>query len=67
MPLDRNAAGFLQGAIAGIPAKVLVTATGFQVFVPAPVGHHLHDRLLEACVDLAPTTGPVAPFDAWAR
>jgi sarcosine oxidase gamma subunit len=67
IPLHGTTEGFQQGAVAGIPAKVLATATGFQVFVPAPVGHHLRDRLLEACADLGPTTGPAKPFDRRSR
>jgi glycine cleavage system aminomethyltransferase T len=64
IPMPAPGAGFHQGAVAGIPAKVLAHADGFHVFVPSPVGHHLRDRLLEAGADLAPTMGPTRPFDA---
>ncbi len=63
MPLDPRAAGFHQGVVAGVPAKVIATPTGYQVFVPAPVGHHIGDRVLEACSDLTPTIGGPKPFD----
>jgi hypothetical protein len=58
MRLDRQQGDLHQGAVAGVPAKVIVTGSDFQVFVPAPVGHHLRDRVLEACGDLEPITGP---------
>jgi len=63
MPLDQRSTALQQGAVAGVPAKVLATTSGYQVLVPAPVGHHLRDRVLEACVDLAPTIRDDKPFD----
>ena len=56
-----------QGAVAGIPAKVIARASGYQVFVPAPVGHHLRERVLEACDDLAPAMAPPKQFDGRVR
>jgi glycine cleavage system aminomethyltransferase T len=67
MPLDHGSTAFQQGAVAGVPAKVVATVGGYQVFVPAPVGHHLRDRVLEACGDLAPAMGPTRPFDGPVR
>jgi sarcosine oxidase gamma subunit len=67
MPLDRRSTALQQGAVAGVPAKVLATTSGYRVLVPAPVGHHLRDRLLQACVDLTPTMKPDKPFDRGTR
>jgi sarcosine oxidase gamma subunit len=67
IPLNQPAPAFLQGAVAGVPAKVFTTATDYLVFVPAPVGHHLRERLLEACDDLAPIQGSPMPFDGRVR
>ena len=63
MPLEPRGGTFQQGAVAGVPAKVIACSTGYQVFVPAPVGHHLRDRVLEACADLAPSLGPAGQFE----
>ena len=63
MPLDPRGGALHQGAVAGIPAKVLITAGEHRVFVPSPVGHHLHDRVLEACADLAPKVGSTREFE----
>jgi hypothetical protein len=67
MPLERCAGAFHQGAVAGVPAKVIATAGGFQVLVPAPVGHHLRDRVIESCADLTPALGSARPFEGRAR
>ena len=60
MRLDPRAGEFHQGAVAGVPAKVIITRSGFRVFVPSPVGHHLGDRVREACGDIL--TGPKLVF-----
>lgn len=67
MPLDPRGVAIHQGTVAGVPAKVVARASGYQVFLPAPVGHHLRDRVLEACVDLTPTIGPTRTFDGRVR
>jgi len=61
--LDRQDGRLHQGAVAGVPAKVILTESDYRVFVPSPVGHHLRDRILEACGDLAPTMGSPRGFD----
>ena len=33
-----------------------------HLMVPAPVGHHLRDRIMEVCRDLGPEIGPPRPF-----
>jgi sarcosine oxidase gamma subunit len=67
MRLDQRSTALQQGAVAGVPAKVLATTSGYQVLVPAPVGHHLRDRVLEACIDLTPTIKPDKSFDGRMR
>jgi glycine cleavage system aminomethyltransferase T len=67
IPLDQRPGAFHQGAVAGVPAKVITTDTGYQVFVPAPVGHHLRDRVFEACADLTPKLGSPKPFNGRIR
>ena len=54
--------GFLQSAVGDVPAKVLVTSKAIYVMVPAPYGHHLHERITEACADLAPAERPAEPL-----
>jgi len=61
LPAEEEGTRFLQGAVAGVPGKLLLNGTGIFVFVPAPVGDHLRDRVTSACADLAPELGaPVA-------
>jgi hypothetical protein len=62
MRLDRQAGDLHQGAVAGVPAKVILTESDFRIFVPSPVGHHLRDRVLEACGDLQPITSLARAF-----
>ena len=62
MPLRQRDGTVSQGAVAGVPAKVVAHPSEYQVFVPAPVGHHLRDRVLEACDDLRPATGTARQF-----
>jgi hypothetical protein len=52
VPTTRPA--FVQGAVAGVPCKAIVLDGRIHFFIPAPVGHHLPHRILEACPDLAP-------------
>lgn len=50
IPFERPA--FVQGAIAGVAGKVYLRSDALFIMVPAPVGHHLGQRLLETCGDL---------------
>jgi sarcosine oxidase gamma subunit len=60
-PVPARRPVFVQGAITGVPGKVLAVLGAVHLFVPAPVGHHLRDRILAACADLEPTqSGPVS-------
>ena len=67
MRLDRHEGELHQGAVAGVPAKVILTESEFRIFVPSPVGHHLRDRVLQACGDLHPITGPARAFRSSVR
>jgi hypothetical protein len=48
LPLPAAAPRFVQGAVAQLPAKVLVLADALHVLVPAPAAHHFATRALEA-------------------
>jgi hypothetical protein len=61
-PIPASASAFVQGAITGVPGKVLLDGAVAHLMVPAPVGHHLRDRLMEVCSDLGPTIGSPQPF-----
>ena len=58
VPAQRPA--LVQGAITGVPGKVICESARLHVLVPAGVGHHLMDRLAAVTGDLAVTTGPSA-------
>ncbi len=62
IPVDRPV--FVQGAITGVPGKVLAVSGAAHLFVPGPVGHHLRDRILSVMADLEPTETKTAPFRA---
>ncbi|MBI4421820.1 MAG: hypothetical protein HY560_13435 [Gemmatimonadetes bacterium] len=55
LPSDRPA--FLQGALAHVPAKVLLLSDRLHLLVPAPLGHHLPERVKQACEDLGVALG----------
>jgi hypothetical protein len=44
-----------QGLVAHVPAKVLVNADQLVVIVSSVLAHHLRERVLRACADLAPS------------
>jgi hypothetical protein len=51
LPEERPA--FLQGAVAGVPAKViLLGASEIHLLAASPVAHHVTTRILSACRDL---------------
>jgi hypothetical protein len=60
-PVPPGRPAFVQGAVAMIPAKAIVQDGCIHFFVPSPLGHHLPQRVLEACADLAPQMA--APAD----
>ena len=47
----------VQGLVAHVPTKVIVGSEGLLLIVPSVVSHHLRERVLQACSDLAPTEG----------
>lgn len=56
-PVPPGRPAFVQGAVAMVPAKAIVQEGAIHFFVPAPVGHYLPQRILEACADLAAQMG----------
>lgn len=59
-----QAPGFLQGAIGTVPAKAVVVEDRIHVMVSSNLGHHIRERILEACGDFAPLELPASPFVA---
>jgi hypothetical protein len=53
-----NAPALVQGLVAHCPAKVVVGDDELLVLVSSAVGHHLRERVLSACADLAPSEAP---------
>jgi hypothetical protein len=49
-----GAPAVLQGLVVHVPAKVLVLDDELLVLVSSAVSHHLRERVLAACTDLAP-------------
>ena len=52
VPLPAERPAFLQGAVAGVQAKVLARGARLDVLVLSTVGHHLRRRVISACRDL---------------
>lgn len=44
--------GFLQGTVAGVPAKAIVSEAEIHLFVAASLAHHVEERFRAACSDL---------------
>ncbi len=63
-PLPPERPAFVQGAITGVPGKVVAVPGAVHLFVPSPVGHHLRDRILSVMADLQPIESKPAPFTA---
>jgi hypothetical protein len=63
-PVPPERPAFVQGAISGVPGKVVAVRGAAHLFVPSPVGHHLHDRILSVMADLQPIESKPAPFTA---
>jgi hypothetical protein len=47
----------IQGLVAHVPAKVIVGSDALLLIVSSVVAHHLRERVLLACADLAPSEG----------
>jgi hypothetical protein len=52
--LELPPAGFVQGDVAGLPARVLVGPVGIDVLVPSMVGDSLRERVDAECRELLP-------------
>ncbi len=61
-PLPQGRPGFAQGAVAQVPAKILLLGDRLYVIVPVQLGHHIPERVLEACPDLQPKVGGEREF-----
>jgi hypothetical protein len=53
--------GVAQGLVAHVPARVIAVHDELLILVSASLSHHLRERVLTACADLAPTE-PSAPM-----
>ena len=47
--------GVVQGLVAHVPAKVIVRPDEIVMIVSSTVSHHIRERVLTACADLAPS------------
>lgn len=54
----------LQGLVAQVPAKVVALEADLLVLVPSTLGHHLRERVLQACADLGVRELEPAPLRA---
>lgn len=53
-----NGGGVVQGLVAHLPAKVIARVAELIVMVSSVASHHLCDRVVVACADLAPADLP---------
>ncbi len=65
IPAERPA--LVQGALSGVPGKIVITAESVYLIVPSSVDHHLEARLLATCADLGARVAAPAPFAAGSR
>jgi hypothetical protein len=52
LPLPAEPPAFVQGLVAGVPAKLFMLEDEIYVLVPSPLEHVLDDRTHEDCADL---------------
>ncbi len=57
IPLPGARPGFVQGAVCGVGAKVLVLPDRLCVMVSSLVGHEVQRRVEQMCADMAPSIG----------
>ena len=57
------APAFVQGAIAGVPAKAVVLPDSVHVLVSSVLGHHVRQRVLAACRDMPASEGAPRPLE----
>lgn len=53
---------FFQGAIGAVPAKAVILKDRIHLMVSSVLGHHLRERILAGCGDLAPREISLAAF-----
>lgn len=53
---------FSQGAVAGVPARLLALPDRFCVLVSSTLAHHFRDRVLQWCADMQPQLLPPWTF-----
>jgi hypothetical protein len=53
----------VQGLVAHVPAKVIVNSDSLLLIVSSVLSHHLRERVLVACADLAPAEGGPSRLD----
>jgi len=61
--LELPTKGFVQGDVAGVPAKVVAGADGLNLLVPSMWGDYVRDRILARCPGVAERAEP----REWAR
>jgi hypothetical protein len=61
MPAERPA--LVQGALSGVPGKIVLTADAVFLMVPSSVEDHLEARLLATCADLGATMAEPVAFE----
>lgn len=52
LPLDAERPNLRQGLVAHLPAKVIAANGTIHLLVPSTLGHHLRQRVHDACADL---------------
>jgi hypothetical protein len=62
VPLPETRPAFVQGAVAGGPAKVLLLQGGIHVLVPSTLRHHVAARLRDVCGSRAVVPSEAVPF-----
>jgi hypothetical protein len=55
--------GVAQGLVAHVPARVIALRDELLILVSASLSHHLRERVLTACEDLAPTESSARMLD----
>ncbi len=63
VPLRSARPGFAQGGLCSVGSKVLALPDRLCLMVNSLVGHHVRDRVLQMCGDLAPEVGPTWEFE----
>jgi sarcosine oxidase gamma subunit len=62
IPLEGDHSAMLQGLVAKVPAKILVTNSHLQLLVSSNLAHHIKDRVLSAGADLEARLGEAVEF-----